>query len=159
MIFDLRHYKIPNLLIVIGVTMGISWSCYKEGWIGILDVVAGIALPIITLFILHQLRMLGAGDIKLFAVVGSFVGHQIWIVMLYSFVAGGCLAVIQMLVHRSLVSRMKAFWKYSQICFQTRKIIPYESGFDQGDTRNTIHFSIAIFIGCSCWLLERWLIG
>lgn len=158
-ICDLRSYKIPNLLIVIGLTMGISWTFYKDGWNGMLEAMAGIGLPIAMLFILHQLRMLGAGDIKLFSVIGGFTGHRIWVIILYSFVAGGILATIQMLHHRTLVVRMKSFWNYIHTCFKTRQITPYESGFDQGNTRNTIHFSIAVCIGYGWWLIERWFIS
>lgn len=139
--------------------MGIGWSFYNESWNGILAAVAGIGLPVVILFMLHQLRMLGAGDIKLFSVIGGFIGYQIWHIMFYSFVAGGILAVIQMLYHHSLVNRMKAFWNYILTCCMTRQIIPYESGFDQGEKRNTIHFSIAIFIGYGWWLIERWLMN
>ena len=158
-VFDLQRYRIPNLLTVTGITMGIVWSCYRDGWKGVPETLAGIGFPIILLFVLHRLRMLGAGDIKLFAVIGSFIGYSVWKVMLYSFIAGGCLALIQMLIHHSLVSRLKIFWKYSQKCFQSKTIISYESGFDQGDTNNVLHFSVAVFLGFGCWLLERWLAG
>ncbi|MCM1494813.1 MAG: A24 family peptidase [Bacteroides sp.] len=158
-VFDLRSYRIPNLLIVIGLTVGISWSFYNAGWNGLLESVAGIGLPVVVLFLLHQLRMLGAGDIKLFSVIGGFVGHPVWGILLYSFIAGGILAAIQMLYHRILVSRMKSFWSYIHTCYKTRQIIPYHSGFDQGYTGNTIHFSIAICMGYGWWLLERWFNG
>ncbi len=158
-IFDLRSYKIPNLLIVIGLMMGISWSFYSGSWNGLLESAAGIVLPIVVLFLLHQLRMLGAGDIKLFSVIGGFVGHPVWVIILYSFIAGGILAAIQMLYRRILVDRMKSFWNYFHTCYQTRQIVPYNSGFDQGNTGNTIHFSIAICMGYGWWLLERWFNG
>lgn len=158
-IFDLRSYRIPNQLIIIGITMGISWSFYHERWQGVLEATAGIGLPIVVLFILHQLRMLGAGDIKLFSVIGGFTGHRIWLIVLYSFIAGGILATIQMLYHHTLVNRMQSFWNYIHTCYVTRQITPYHSGFDEGNTRNTIHFSIAICIGFGWWLAERWLKG
>lgn len=156
-IFDLRSYKIPNLLIVMGLTMGISWSCYNDSWSGLFASAAGIGLPIAVLFLLHQLRMLGAGDIKLFSVIGGFTGGAVWVIILYSFIAGGILATIQMLNRRILVDRMKSFWNYFYTCFKTRQLIPYNSGFDQGNTGNTIHFSIAICMGYGWWLLERWI--
>ncbi len=158
-ISDLRSYKIPNALIVTGIGMGILYAGYRAGWNGLLDSIAGIGLPVALLFILFQLRMLGAGDIKLFAVIGGMIGHQVLDVMLYSFLAGGILSAIQMVVHRSLVSRMKWFWNYIQTCLKARQIIPYECGFYQGNKENTIHFSIAVGIGYGCWLMERWVIN
>lgn len=158
-IFDIRSYRIPNLLIVIGLSLGVMYSFYSNKWHGLLDAIFGIGIPVILLFILHQLRMLGAGDIKLFAVIGGWIGHSIVNVMIYSFVAGGILAAIQMLCHHNLVSRMKFFWNYIQSCLQTRQVIPYESGFDQGNTNNTIHFSVAILFGYVSWLIERWVVN
>lgn len=155
MIFDIRSYRIPNLLIVIGLILGVTYSFCFNSWNGLLDSIFGIGIPILLLLILHQLRMLGAGDIKLFAVIGGWIGHSIVNVMIYSFVAGGILAAIQMLCHHNLVSRMKFFWNYIQSCLQTRQVIPYESGFDQGNTKNTMHFSIAILVGFVSWLIER----
>jgi prepilin peptidase CpaA len=153
--FDVRLYKIPNLLIVIGLAIGVGYSYYERGWNGLLDSLTGIGIPVFILIVLHFLRILGAGDIKLFAVIGGMIGHSVWNVMLCSFVAGGLLAAIQMLYHHSLVSRIHFFWNYIHSCLQAGKLIPYESGFDEGNTSNTIHFSIAIFIGYIVWLIGR----
>ena len=158
MIYDIRSYRIPNPLVLIGICIGSVHSFYSGSWNGLFQSMLGIVFPITLLIILHRLRMLGAGDIKLFAVIGGSIGFSVWKVMLYSFIAGGVLAAIHMCFHQSLVSRMKWFWNYIQSCLQTRQVIPYVSGFDQGNTSNTIHFSIAILIGYCCWLLERWVI-
>lgn len=158
-LFDLYSYKIPNALIVTGIGMGILYAGWNAGWKGLLDSIAGIGLPVAFLFILFQLRMLGAGDIKLFAVIGGIIGHHVLVVMLYSFLAGGVLSAVQMFVHHNLVHRMKWFWNYIRTCFRARQVIPYESGFYQGNKENTIHFSIAVGIGYSVWLLERWLVN
>jgi prepilin peptidase CpaA len=154
--FDLRFYKIPNLLIVIGISIGIAYSCYMNGWTGVLDSLIGIGIPIILLMALHIFRMLGAGDIKLFAVIGGIIGCSVWNVILYSFIVGGLLSTIHMLYHHSLVSRIHFFRNYVQSCLQAGKIIPYKSGFDEGNTNYTIHFSIAVFIGYMLWLVGKW---
>ena len=153
--FDLRSYKIPNGLIVIGMVIGLTASLYSKGWQGILESVFGIGFPIVLLFVLHQIRVLGAGDIKLFSVIGGMIGPSVWIVMLNSFLVGGVLVTVHMMCHHSLVNRLKWFWNYLLTCWRTRQIIPYNSGFDQGNTKNTIHFSIAVLIGYLIWLLER----
>ncbi len=152
----MRFYKIPNQLICIGLSIGVVYSYYAKGWMGVLDSLVGIGMPIIMLMVLHILRMLGAGDIKLFAVIGGIVGHSIWRVMLASFIAGGLLSVVQMLYDHTLVSRVHCFWNYLHTCLMTGNIIPYKSGFDEGNTDNTIHFSIAIFIGYVVWLIGKW---
>ena len=107
------------------------------------------------LWLLFRLRMLGAGDIKLFAVIGGVTGTSVWSIMCYSFLAGGILAVIQMVYHRSLRNRIQYLLQYIQTCFIKKELISYESGFDTGNTKNTIHFSSAIIMGYVYWLLRR----
>lgn len=115
----------------------------------------GIGIPIVLLILLHVLRMLGAGDIKLLAVIGGIIGDSVLNVMLYSFIAGGILSVIHMLHHHSLVNRLQYLWNYILSCLRTGTIIPYKSGFDEGNTEHTIHFSIAILIGYFLWLIGK----
>lgn len=157
MVLDLRTYRIPNVLILIGMLFSAGGRFCREGCSALPDILAGIMIPILVLFLLYQLRMLGAGDIKLFAVIGGAAGLEILNIMLYSFFAGGILAVVYMLYHRSLVNRLQTFWNYARTCFITGNIIPYDSGFDRGDTRNTVHFSIAVLAGYTAWMIERWL--
>lgn len=136
---------------------GLFGSFVLKGWNGLLESIIGMGIPIIVLFLLFRLRMLGAGDIKLLAVIGGITGTSIWSIMCYSFFAGGVIAAVQMMHHHNLVSRMQCLFLYIQTCFFRRQIIPYESGFDTGSTKNTIHFSIAIVLGYSCWLVRRWI--
>ena len=156
-IFDLRTYRIPNMLMLIGILVSAGGTFCEKGSGGLPEILAGIVIPIALLLLLHRFRMLGAGDIKLFTVIGGAAGVEILHIMLYSFLAGGVLAVIHMLYHRSLVNRLQVFWKYVQTCLITGHITPYDSGFDRGDTRNTVHFSIAILIGYGIWIIRRWL--
>ena len=134
--------------------MGIIYSLYDQGVDGVLDSLLGVGIPIACLIWLHVVRMLGAGDIKLLAVLGSIVGHSVWNLILYSFIVGGILSAIQMLYHHSLVNRIQHFWNYILTCLNTGEIIPYKSGFDEGNTENTLHFSIAILIAYLVWLAE-----
>ena len=52
-----------------------------------------------TLYGLFWIRVLGAGDVKLFCAIGAFMGKEVWNVLLYTCIfagglAGGKLAVI-----------------------------------------------------------------
>lgn len=54
-------------------------------------------LAITVLFVLFLLRIVGAGDIKLLAVVGAFTGSGIWTVLLYTCICTGVLGVLKLL--------------------------------------------------------------
>jgi prepilin peptidase CpaA len=58
------------------------------GVISPFESLAGIAIPVILLFWLYTLRVLGAGDIKLFCAIGSFVGVEIWKIICLSMIFG-----------------------------------------------------------------------
>lgn len=91
---DLRHYRIPNWLVVTGSVVAIllhGLLSAGAGWQAtLLGLMAGFAifLPF------YLLRVMGAGDVKLMAMVGAFVGPgAIVSVTLYVLVAGGVLAI------------------------------------------------------------------
>ena len=93
-----------------------------------IQVVLGIVLPIALLFLLYQFGFLGAGDIKLFAALGAFIGMEVWRIVLYSFLFGGVLSLLYM---------VKNVW------------IPWlKHRRRRRHRRNKIHFSMAILLGC-----------
>lgn len=73
-----------------------------------LESLAGIFIPIVILFFLHRLRFIGAGDIKLLAMVGSYLGFDILYVILYSFIFGGVISILRILfnfIHKDNTSK------------------------------------------------------
>ena len=86
--------KISNRLIVCGLIWGLVLKIWGNGYVGILYFILNITIPVVLLFLLFQMHALGAGDIKLFSVVGSFITtEQLIRVMLYSFVIAAILGV------------------------------------------------------------------
>ena len=86
--------KISNRLIVCGLIWGLVLKIWGNGYVGILYFILNITIPVVLLYLLFQMRALGAGDIKLFSVVGSFITtEQLIKVMLYSFVIAAILGV------------------------------------------------------------------
>lgn len=90
---DLRVRKIPNPLILAGLALGFGLSMLPAG-VGALDAAAGFGLGFGAFLPLYALHVLGAGDVKLMAVVGSFLGLDGTLgAMLMSLLAGGVLAI------------------------------------------------------------------
>jgi len=73
-----------------------------DGVRGLLDSLLGIIVPFLLLIVLYALRMLGAGDVKLFSAIGAVLGVRaaLWI-MAYSFLAGGVIALIILIINRN----------------------------------------------------------
>ena len=71
---DLRSGRISNQLIVTGLLAGFLCQVVQYKAAGIVLFLGGSLLPLLLLGMLFYFRMLGAGDIKLFCVVGGFLG-------------------------------------------------------------------------------------
>ncbi len=94
---DARTRRIPNWLTGSGVALAFAFSLllapgllqgFQAWWLGL---AVGLLLPMP----LYLLRVMGAGDVKLLAMVGAFLGPQLaWQAVLASFIAGGFSAAL-----------------------------------------------------------------
>ena len=101
---DLRSGRVPNRLVLCGTAIALLVHALALGgageplagatwWAPVAGFVAGLA----SLLPLYLLRAMGAGDVKLMAMVGAFVGvPTVFMAILYTLLAGGllCLAVM-----------------------------------------------------------------
>ena len=76
-VHDLREFRIPNRLIVAGIVVGVSViviRAFTGEYIGnyILGTLAGLA----GMTFLYIIRAVGAGDVKLLAVIGMLTGLE-----------------------------------------------------------------------------------
>lgn len=151
---DLKSYKISNLLIVIGISIGFAFQTYEFGRKGILTGLIGSFLPILLLFILFLFKVLGAGDIKLFSIVGSFYGATfVFQTIIIAFLIGGLMSIIHLIKSKKLICRLQFLAEYiqaygSKVNYLGEKgkkqfVIPYYDIKKDG-YGGTIHFSIAI---------------
>jgi len=63
---------------------------FGYGFRGVYYFLGNISIPIILLYLLFQMRVLGAGDIKLFSMIGSILTtEELFRCMAYSFAAAG----------------------------------------------------------------------
>lgn len=85
---DIRSRRIPNLFSLGGMCAGlISWG-FLDGWPGLLHSVLGILVGGALFFPFYLLRGMGAGDVKLMAAVGAFLGPM------HAFNAGLVVAIV-----------------------------------------------------------------
>jgi prepilin peptidase CpaA len=104
---DLRSRRIPNRLVLIGLVM--AFSLHAAAQIGGTATLAGpqwwaapagCAAGLAVLMPLYLMRACGAGDVKLMAMVGAFVGTKtVLAAALCTLLAGGLLSVMFMFGH------------------------------------------------------------
>lgn len=101
---DVRARRIPNAIVFPGMLAAFALHALlpagqglfgaDPGSLGLLQSLGGWGLGLALLLPMYALRLMGAGDVKLLAMVGAFVGAgQILTVGLFTLVAGGVLAL------------------------------------------------------------------
>lgn len=100
--WDIRTHHIPNALTLIGLTVGIVIANLPGG-LGWQKAVFGTLAGLLAFMPLYLFRLLGAGDVKLLAALGAYLGIPgIFEVALLSGLAGGLLALSIALFHGEL---------------------------------------------------------
>jgi prepilin peptidase CpaA len=104
-VFDLGSRRIPNRLVLAGIGLALALHAVatafaipalagRQWWAPLAGCVTGLAV----LMPLHLLHAMGAGDVKLMAMVGSFIGAPAVLgAALCTLVAGGLLSLVFML--------------------------------------------------------------
>ena len=101
---DLRTRRIPNRLVLWGTVGGVLLNSMLPagaglfqqpfGGLGLLQSLAGAAAGLALLLPMYLLRALGAGDVKLMAMCGAFLGPlAVLEAVLLTLLAGGVLAI------------------------------------------------------------------
>ncbi|EEG09804.1 A24 family peptidase [Pseudogulbenkiania ferrooxidans] len=102
-ITDTAARKIPNKLVLGGLAVAFLCQGLFFGGSGLLDGAKGMGLGFVLFLPLYLLRAMGAGDVKLMAMVGAFTGMQDIVgIVLFTFVAGGVLSLAFALKLKSL---------------------------------------------------------
>lgn len=93
-IHDLRERRIPNYLTVGGVILAVGLAAYRGGPEALAATLLAMLLGAVAYLPFFALRLVGAGDVKLFGVVGGFVGLQALLpVWIYTALVGGLLGI------------------------------------------------------------------
>ncbi|MBA2672157.1 A24 family peptidase [Ramlibacter sp.] len=104
---DWRTLRIPNLLTFGGTAAGLACALLlPPGDQGFLWALAGAGVGLAALLPLYAVRILGAGDVKLMAMVGAFVGAQSTLYALLFVTAAGGAAALAFAAARGDLGRM-----------------------------------------------------
>ena len=106
--FDIRHRKIPNLLTFPAVLVGLSFHVSTGGLQGLFFSLKGLGIGFVLLIPFYAGGGMGAGDVKLMAAVGAFVGTlQVLKIFLLTAVFGGVYALVLMVARGTLLMELR----------------------------------------------------
>ena len=120
---DMQQHRIPNLLSLGGIILGIALQGWASGFSGIMAGVGGAAVGIAIFLPFHLAHGMGAGDVKLMGAAGAFLGpYYALLATGLSLAAGGVIAIIILLIRGGLTPLLKRYWATLTCFLYTRKI-------------------------------------
>ena len=100
-VVDFRFRRIPNLLSLAGILLGLAVNVFVSGIDGLLAAAAGMLLAFGIGFPLWLAGWFGAGDVKLLSAVGAIVNVKLLLPVLAGVaITGGVMAVLHLLGRR-----------------------------------------------------------
>lgn len=143
---DLGTGKVRNRLICLGLFTGTLFQIWEFGLWGLFLSAVQILFPVIVLFLLFLMHALGAGDIKLFSVIGCIWNLKfLCYCMFFSFLTGAVFSLGKLLYQRNLIARLMYFCRYVKNSLGNKKLGVYDRQSD--GKQNTICFTTAILTG------------
>ena len=143
--YDVRYRRIPNAFVLATLISGITLNVVIGGLQGGLYSIGGCVLAFILMFMLHVFGAMGAGDVKLFAAIGSVIGAQLVLpTFVVVVITGGLLALVNVLrsgIFRTTMHRVLQILVGLLPGWQMPKFsVP-------ADRRLTVPYGVAITIG------------
>lgn len=153
--FDFQEHRIPNWWIGFGVGLGLILSFFNLGIpVSALDSLftsLGFLFRFIVViaffFILFVFRMIGAGDIKLAAIICGYLGFKAGgMAVFLSFLFGAFWSLLKMVRRGSFSERFFFLYSYIRNTFQTGKITAYYDS-DRDGYDPVIPLGVCLFWG------------
>jgi len=152
---DFKFKKIKNYIVYPAIIIGVVTNTVIDGISGFGNSALAIFIPIILLWVFYILRMLGAGDIKLFSSIGAIMGIRFMLAAFaYSFLAGGVIAIVIIIYRKNALSRFKYLIDYFKKIFIFMKVEKYQEFEEGGKVNGLFRFSYAIAVGVILTIID-----
>lgn len=150
--YDIAKRRIPNWLTGAGLLAGLGFSVLSKNGLGPSSSLLGALAGFGALLPLYMLRAMGAGDVKLMAAAGAFLGPiPVFGAALLTFAAGGVFSLTAAIGYRSLGRVLNNLRLMGMVA-----LIGRSSGIAIRDVQTTgrLPYALAIAVGTG---LQLWL--
>ncbi|NIK66678.1 A24 family peptidase [Paenibacillus sp. BK720] len=152
---DLKSMTIPNRLTVPFLAGGCLYALVDGGGSGLLLAIYGAAAGFTPLLILHLAKGIGAGDVKLFAALGAWLGTlAVLQLMMYAILYAGLVGLVLLVFHRPFARRMtEGMFAFAFLHFGGRG--GASSWLDWAKNGRTFPFMLAVAPGAlTLWMIS-----
>lgn len=147
---DFKYDRILNGLTVFGILLGFCMRIWENGWYDILNAIFPMMLSFILLYPIYKIGGMGAGDVKLFCMIGSFVSAgRLLHLMLCSFIVGAFISAGKILSQGNWKERAQYFLSYLMDMLHDGQWKLYGDDLLQDERQyksNKIHFALPVLI-------------
>ncbi len=143
--YDVRYRRIPNAFVLATLAGGFAVNAIFGGLSGVYSSIAGCALAFVLMFTLHIFGAMGAGDVKLFAAIGTVIGGSLVLpTFLVVVITGGLLATVSIIRTGTVVSTMNRVFQILVGMLPGWQIPKFAVPVDR---KYTIPYGVAITLG------------
>ncbi|GBG13148.1 prepilin peptidase CpaA [Novimethylophilus kurashikiensis] len=162
---DLKSHRIPNALVLLGILIGVLGnglapagfgfnSEVLPGGLGWWMAFKGMGYGLMMMLPFYVLRAMGAGDVKLMAMVGAYVGPGTVIgVVVSTFVIGGIMALV-VAARSGELNRVLENVRWALFGFMMKSSTGQITNMSEGTATSQIKlpYALAISLGTLWWL-------
>lgn len=140
-IFDLKSHRLPNIYLLLGLFVALILQAWLAGWVGIISGATGFLVAFLLFIPFYALGGMAAGDVKLMAVVGSFLGaSEALDAGACTLLAGGLMGILYLVCRGQFGRFLSRYWAMASL----RTYIPAQ---ENDPARHRFPYAIAIFTG------------
>jgi prepilin peptidase CpaA len=149
---DVRWRRIPNWLVLTLALTGFAYSVWLDPWLtGLGRAMGGLSLGFGIWIVFFVLGAIGAGDVKLFAAAGAWLGPAgTWRAALVAAALGGVLAIAMLVRER----RARQGLEKVMVSVSTRSLAPL--AVDPASRARQLPYGVALACGA---LVVAWIPG
>lgn len=154
-ITDIRSHRIPNWLTASILLAGLGTQIILSGSNGLIFSLSGIALGFICFFPFYLKQGMGAGDVKLMAAIGSFLGFKFtFLAAAYTLIFGGIIAVIIITRQGDVRNLLRRYSNMAGFLLSTRTLI-YIPPAEGDPAHGRFAYALAIALGTYSALFQN----
>ena len=150
-LMDILHYKIPNWCIAPGMAAGLCMTYAGHGWQGLFIALTQTAVIFAVFYPVYLLKGIGAGDVKLFMLLGCYMGQmQLWHCIGAAMVIAGCMVLVKLMFLSESRERLKYCGRYMRKVLMTGAVDEYTPA---GTKAGVVRLSVPVM--CSVLLCMK----